>query len=94
MKIPIDYPDYGQFYRDAKKQGVKVTSRFIGVHIYDHHGQVEFRAVYGVGKSRKYFGAFPFTKLGEEAAARAYERHILSIGKKPRYAKTKEHFKL
>jgi hypothetical protein len=68
MIIP-EGQNYFKFYEAAKAQGVKITSRFIGVCIDCSRGSVRWLASYvsDTGIKRKHF---PFTAIGEMQADR------------------------
>lgn len=64
--------DYAQFYRNAKKAGVKIRSRFMNVNPWEGRDNLVLFWVAQSGKTKNDENyvrkSFPFTELGEEDA--------------------------
>lgn len=70
MTIP-EHINFTTFYWQAKKQGVKIQSRYKGVCVMDSNKAY----LWWVARFKnKYLGHFPFTAKGEQEAAKAYEK--------------------
>lgn len=83
MFIP-DGVNHLEFYRQAQKKGIKVSSRFIGVAVNVNHGKHHWWARLQVNGKTIMFKRFPFTEQGERDAARQYQSFLASRDIAPR----------
>jgi hypothetical protein len=75
MKIPESITNYKEFYIAAKKKGISISSRYVGVRVLKGRSQVYWAAQY----NSKHLGSFPFTKEGEIDASNRYKQYALSL---------------
>lgn len=78
MTIP-EHVNFTQFYIEAKKKNIRITSRFEGVTIYNHNQPnqtklLQWRAQRSVKGRTIHIGYFSFDKQGEIQASKAYIR--------------------
>jgi hypothetical protein len=91
MNIP-EGVNWLEFYKTATKQGVKITSRYIGVYCnINNNGAPSWMARYQGGGKSVFLGRFQFTKEGELAASKKYERYLIDNNIKPRYDEKKKY---
>lgn len=75
--------DYGTFYREATKKGIKVTSKYAGVNIASKISRdLTFSVYANVNGKRLMLGYFPFTKHGELMAHRRFVEHLANFPRK------------
>lgn len=83
MYIPSG-TDYPSFYRAARKQGIRIRSKFTSVEIYTGHRSDVLFWIAQIGRNKKephYMRKlFPFSEKGEMLAAQAVEARILEFG--------------
>lgn len=76
MVVPSGVNHY-TFYKQAKAQGVKISSRYMGVTFNGNvHGNISWMARYQGEGINKFLGRFPFTEKGELEAHRKYQNFI------------------
>ena len=85
MKIPLDYPHWVKFYKEAKAQNISIESRFVGVSVNINGGKMHWVARYNGASGAKFLGRFSFDAVGERTAALAYEEYRKTVMEKSKY---------
>lgn len=81
ITIPLVIPssDWERFYRLVAQDGLRVVSRYKGVHIRKNGKSIVFTASCHTKTGGKTLGNFPLTKQGEEKAFDAYMAYVNSV---------------
>lgn len=74
MTIPLG-ANFASFYLEARKKGIKITSRYLGVSVLnDKQYGIRWHA-WAKNKNERLQKTFPFTELGEYQAHQWHERN-------------------